>query len=81
MGRHKNPPLQKAVAGTANRVQIGDIVTRRPITFTDTAKDRNEGSRLLRGKVVYIHPKGRFHVVEFGDGSKTVRESFYGTRR
>lgn len=80
MGRHKNPPLLGPIAATANRVQVGDVVTRRPITFTDTAKDSSEGPRLLHGTVVYVHPRGRFHVVEFGEGCKAVRESFAGVQ-
>lgn len=53
--------------------QVGDIVTRRPITL-DTVKSSGQ----MRGKVVYIHPEDRFHVVEFGDGQWTLRESFIG---
>ena len=36
---------------------------------------------LVRGRVVYIHPKSRFHVVEFGEGATAVRESFMGVQR
>lgn len=60
---------------TGGTVQIGDVVTRRPVTF-----DTRDGP-LVRGRVVYIHPKGRFHVVEFGEGATAVRESFSGVRR
>lgn len=45
-------------------MKIGDIVTRYPLTFADL--DINElGQRIRRpyeGRVVYIHPKGCFHV-------------------
>lgn len=36
-------------------------------------------SKLIRGRVVYIHPKGRFHVVEYdlAFGAK-LREAFAG---
>lgn len=58
-------------------VRIGDIVMRKPISFSES--DAKNAS-LMRGKVVWIHPKGRFHVVEFGEGSKAIRESFKGVR-
>ena len=51
-------------------VVVGDTVTRRPTTFSGEG-----GAKLMRGTVVYVHPKGRFHVVEFARG---IRESFYG---
>ena len=51
-------------------VVVGDTVTRRPTTFSGEG-----GAKLMRGTVVYVHPKGRFHVVEFAHG---IRESFYG---
>ena len=35
----------------------------------------------MRGRVIYIHPKGRFHVVEFGEGQYAIRESFMGVDR
>lgn len=56
-------------------VQIGDIVARRPVTFSD---GENKVAQVMRGRVVYVHPKGRFHVVEFGEGRRAVRESFAG---
>lgn len=54
------------------KVEIGDIVTRRPM-FTFYKDERN--SKLQRGTVVYIHPEGRYHTVEFEGG---IRESYYG---
>ena len=56
-------------------LEVGDTVQRRPISFSDS-DDKN--ARLLRGTVIYVHPAGRFHVVEFEKG---VRESFAGVRR
>ena len=32
------------------------------------------------GIVVYIHPEGRFHVVEFTFGSCKIRESYFGVQ-
>lgn len=56
-------------------VRVGDTVQRRPVSFSDSDA---KNARLLRGTVVYVHPSGRLHVVEFEKG---VRESFAGVRR
>ncbi len=56
------------------RVQVGDTVIRTPITF-EARGSRDIGP--MEGKVVYVHPLGRFHVVEFGQ----LRESFMGVER
>ncbi len=53
-------------------VKIGDTVIRWPVSLGDTA---HEKAKPMKGVVVYIHPKGRFHVVEFDQG---IRESFLG---
>jgi len=62
------------------QVHIGDIVTRCPITITDKL-DAYRGVARCKGKVIWIHPKGRFHVVEFGEGACTARESFIGVSK
>lgn len=59
-----------ALAGES--VQVGDFVSRHPVTF-----DTRDG-RPVHGRVVWVHPAGRFHVVEFEKG---VRESFMGVQR
>lgn len=43
-------------------VHIGDTVERRTVTFSG---DPDAKARTMRGVVVYVHPEGRFHVVEF----------------
>lgn len=66
-------------------VKIGDKVTRLPRTIgTAVGIDgHNFGNALelkpMRGVVVYVHPEGRFHVVEFENlrGDK-LRETFDG---
>lgn len=63
---------------SVRHVEIGDTVTRVAVTLTS---DREQG-RLRSGKVVYIHPEGRCHTVEFTfKNGATVRESFLGTER
>lgn len=61
-------------------VRVGDVVARRPVTFTDSTSE-NKVARLMTGRVVYVHPAGRFHVVEFGEGRRAVREAFAGIAR
>lgn len=73
VGKRAEPQPENAPARSSGRVQLGDIVSRRALTFAST--DAKE-AQLMRGRVVYIHPAGRFHVVEFEKG---VRESFPGT--
>ena len=56
-------------------VKVGDRVTRRPVSFSDPT---DKTARRMTGEVVYVHPQGRFHVVRFGEGARSVRESFPG---
>lgn len=60
---------------TSGRVQVGDVVYRKPISFSD---NNAKNAQTMRGTVVWVHPAGRFHVVEFEKG---VRESFMGVQR
>lgn len=71
------PTPEKVIPISAGRVQIGDIVTRRPISLID--KD-GRACQVMSGRVIWIHPLGRFHVVEFGEGQRAIRESFMGVR-
>ena len=48
----------------------------RPAPAPATGDAKN--AQTMRGAVVWVHPAGRFHVVEFEKG---VRESFMGVRR
>lgn len=63
-------------------MKIGDKVVRTPHTVGEgmpvgTLNSEHSG-RPMRGTVVWIHPKGRFHVVEFEVNGRTLRESFLG---
>lgn len=55
-------------------MKLGNKVMRLPETFTDSGEDK----RSLRRPVVYIHPKGHYHTVEFELNGGHVRESFKG---
>ena len=72
------PEPEKVILITTGRVQVGDMVKRKPITFSDS--DRKDAGWMI-GRVVWIHPLNRFHVVEFGEGRRAVRESFMGVRK
>ena len=72
------PEPEVMQAPAAGPVRIGDIVIRKPVTLCDSNGSKPQA---ISGRVIYIHPKGRFHVVEFGEPPYTVRESFWGVRR
>ena len=59
----------------SEKLHIGDIVQRKPETFSE---DGTKNAGMMQGTVVYIHPLGRFHVVEVLSG---VRESFVGVMK
>lgn len=60
-------------------MEIGQKVMRKPETFTDPLREKGEPlHKPMMGKVVYIHPKGRYHTVEFHLPFGVVRESFSG---
>lgn len=66
-------------------VKIGDEVMFKPSGFGDQLRmtDPSTGKRCYRkipGKVVYIHPKGRYFTVEAEMGGRTIRECLHGTR-
>lgn len=61
-------------------VQVGQEVLRVPKTIWALAE---RGTKLvikpMKGKVVFVHSKGRFHTVEFTNASGVkMRESFDG---
>lgn len=72
------PEPEKVIPISAGRVQVGDMVKRKPITLS--ASDKKDASWMI-GRVIWIHPLGRFHVVEFDEGRRAVRESFMGVRK
>ena len=63
-------------------MKLGDKVVRLSVTIdhpvmTDRGAIRSERSP-MSGRVVYIHPLGRFHLVEFDTPGGPVRETFLG---
>ena len=69
------------------KLQAGDIVKRIPVTFY--AIDKREQYKNADGtlkeprecRVVYVHPLGRYHTVEFETPGGLIRESFKGVER
>ncbi|MCC8121158.1 MAG: hypothetical protein LIO42_04070 [Oscillospiraceae bacterium] len=60
-----------------DRVTVGQRVQRAFLSFnvTDAIGKAGKKPPTAWGTVVYVHPKGRFHIVELPSG---VRESFPG---
>ena len=60
-------------------LKVGQKVRRKPVTLVDVDDTFHQTQEEMTGTVVYVHPKGRFHVVEFRSKFGTVvRESFQG---
>lgn len=61
-------------------MKLGQTVTRKPLTVGKPLEDDKDGKHrpTMSGRVVYIHPQGRYHVVEFEIPGGVVRESFAG---
>lgn len=58
-------------------IRLGDRVTVKPVTFSVMGANGKE--KAIPGRVVYIHPKGRYCTLEFKVGVRetvTLRESF-----
>ena len=71
----------------AKKLVIGQTVTREPKSFGTTDQSiHGHGKpvkKKFKGVVVYLHPQGRFHTVEFtfqawGGGENRIRESYAG---
>lgn len=59
-------------------VKVGDYLTVRPVSF-DPGETREGKKKTARGRVVYVHPAGRYCIIEFEVGTReraTIRESF-----
>ena len=64
-------------------VKVGDSKTFIPSGFSDRigVKDPATGktcSIKVTGKVIYVHPQGRYYTVEAELDGRTIRESFPG---
>jgi len=59
-------------------VQVGDRVVRSCVAIAGLDPRR---PLRLRGTVVWIHPKGRYHMVEFKTPGGPLLECFQGLRK
>lgn len=57
-------------------MKIGDKVTMIPETILGIDKRGGRERRPMKGRIVYIHPKGRYYTVEFETRGNSVKESF-----
>lgn len=58
-------------------MKIGDVV-RRPVNTSSTRDGCGDESKIKHpGKVIYIHPEGRFFVLEFRFPLGNIRESYF----
>lgn len=60
-------------------MKIGQKVRRVPTGLTQMAESGKQEHRPMTGKVVYIHPEGRYHMVAREMRGGIVRECFGGT--
>ena len=58
-------------------MKLGEKVVRMPETFRDYGEE-SRTPRAVAGRLTYIHPKGRFHMVEFETPGGALRECFLG---
>ena len=59
-------------------MKLGQIVTRYPQTFHETDGEKNAPRKAMKGRVVYIHPLGRYHVAIESEGKKLCRPVKHG---
>lgn len=59
-------------------MELGQKVLRTPLTFNDNEDGGKRIARPLVGRVVFIHPKGRYHTVEFDLPGGKLLECFPG---
>lgn len=67
--------MSAAVRSMSAAVRPGDRVVRETELFTGADTRR---SKTLHGVVVWVHPRGRYHVVEYQTEGGVQRESFPG---
>lgn len=80
--RYDNVKYDTLPEAERGRLKIGDKVRRTPITFGEEdapqhmGQHRAQRKKSYTGRIVYIHPDRRFHIVEFSVPGGTIRESF-----
>lgn len=60
-------------------VRVGDKVQREPVSLSSYWEGNKKKQKVLTGRVAYVHPRGRYHMVEFtAKRGGVVRECFPG---
>lgn len=59
-------------------MMVGDIVRRKSFAMKGDFNFSSSEKTPMEGKVIYIHPEGRFFTVEFAVRGGKVRECFLG---
>ena len=59
-------------------VRVGQKVLRHPAVLLQENGEGNLSRLPIPGCVAYIHPEGRYHMVEFTFSGGTIRECFLG---
>lgn len=61
-------------------MMVGDIVRRKSFAMKGDFNFASSDKTPMEGKVIYIHPEGRFYIVEFTVRGGKVRECFLGAK-
>ena len=61
-------------------MMVGDIVRRKSFAMKGDFNFSSSDKTPMEGKVIYIHPEGRFYTVEFSVRGGKVRECFLGAK-
>ena len=61
-------------------MMVGDIVRRKSSIMQGNFDFKKESKSPIQGKVIYIHPEGRYHIVEFDTRGGKIRECFLGAK-
>lgn len=61
-------------------MMVGDIVRRKSFVMKGDFNFSSSDKTPMEGKVIYIHPEGRYHIVEFDTRGGKIRECFLGAK-
>lgn len=61
-------------------MMVGDIVRRKSSAMKGDFNFSSSDKTPMEGKVIYIHPEGRYHIVEFDTRGGKIRECFLGAK-
>ena len=62
-------------------VEVGETVWRTPVGFHEMIGPGHQTKQRFKGRVIYVHPDGRYHRVVFDLPGGRVIEAFPGAER